>query len=77
MVLYSHAEGIDEDGNHYPLVEVYTFHNSLQFFPKVFPGPESSISVLHNPTASEQTSESSYITPLHREISSQLHILYV
>lgn len=58
MVLYSHAEGIDEDGDHNPPVEVFAFHYSPQFFPEVYPGLDSSVSARNNPPASEQTSES-------------------
>ena len=30
MVLYSHAERIDEDGDHDPSVKVFTLHYPLQ-----------------------------------------------
>lgn len=64
MVLYPHAESIDEDSDHDSSVEVFTFHNPLQFLPEVDPGLHGSISVLQQPTPPAVPSASSQIHSL-------------
>lgn len=64
MILYPHAERIDKDSNHDPSVEVFTFHNPLQFFPKVYPGLNRSVFVLHDPPPSAPTSATSQVSHL-------------
>lgn len=64
MVLNPHAESIDEDSDHDPAVEVFTFHNPLQFFSEVNPGANRSVFVLHDTPPPAPTSSTSQISTL-------------
>lgn len=64
MVLNPHAESIDEDSDHDPAVEVFTFHNPLQFFSEVNPGANRSVFVLHDAPPPAPTSSTSQISSL-------------
>lgn len=72
MVLYPHAESIDENSDHDPSVEIFTFHNPLQFFPEAYPGPNCSILILHDPPPSAPTSPTSQISCLEWRQGSHL-----
>lgn len=65
VILYSHAQSINEDSNHDPSVEVFAFHDPPQFLPEVYPGLNNSVLVLHNTTRPSPTSPASQISPLY------------
>lgn len=43
MILDAHAQGVDENGDHYPAVEVLAFHDSLQLLLEVVAAPRQTI----------------------------------
>lgn len=72
VVFYPHAERIDEDGDHDPSVEVFTFHNPLQLLPEANPGPNHPVSVFQDAPPSAASSSASQVAALGNRWECQL-----
>lgn len=64
MVLYPHAERIDEYGDHDPSIKVFTLYYLLQLLSEALPGPHHPVFVFNDALSSTPSSPASQITAL-------------